>query len=206
MRSLTLNNTFATTHKLVDKTVGFLRLDQMTGEDWQLLQDYSEELATSSADRALKMLESLKGIKPICPIDRYEHSLQTATRAYKDGADEEMIVVALLHDAGDAVAPKNHAEVIAAVLRPFICENNYWLLKHHTLFQGYYYHQFCGRDPNERDKYCDHPAYQITVDFCERWDQLAFDPAYESLPLSFFEPMVRRVFARKPFQPSAWKI
>jgi predicted HD phosphohydrolase len=206
MRSLTLNNTFATTHKLVDKTVGFLRLDQMTGEDWQLIQDYSEELATSSADRALKMLESLKGIKPICPIDRYEHSLQTATRAYKDGADEEMIVVALLHDAGDAVAPKNHAEVIAAVLRPFICENSYWLLKHHTLFQGYYYHQFCGRDPNERDKYRDHPAYQITVDFCERWDQLAFDPAYENLPLSFFEPMVRRVFARKPFQPSAWKI
>ncbi len=188
---------------MILKTVGFSHLAQITAEDWQLIKQDSDELATSSADRALGMLESIKGLNPVFQIDRYEHSLQTATRAYKDGADEEMVVVALLHDSGDAVAPENHAEVIAAIMRPFISENNYWLLKHHTLFQGYYYHQFCGRDPNERDKYRDHPAYQITVDFCEQWDQRAFDPAYESLPLSFFEPMVRRVFARKPFQSLA---
>src|SRR3712207_5175672 len=98
------------------KTVEFSRLDQMTAEDWQLLKQDSDGLAASSADRALRMVESLKGLNPICKIDRYEHSLQTATRAYRDGADEEMVVVALLHDSGDAVAPENHAEVIAAVM------------------------------------------------------------------------------------------
>jgi predicted HD phosphohydrolase len=77
------------------------------------------------------------------------------------------------------------------------------LVKHHGLFQGYYYFHFYGRDRNERDRYKDHPAYQLTVDFCERWDQQSFDPSYDTLPLSFFEPMVRKIFARKPFSVCA---
>ncbi|MDH3970240.1 MAG: HD domain-containing protein, partial [Rhodospirillales bacterium] len=131
-------------------------------------------------------------------IDRYRHSLQTATRALRDGADEETVVVALLHDIGDPIAPENHSEVAAAILRPFISEDNYWLLKHHGVFQGYYYFDKIGRDRDARERFRGHPCYEKTVMFCERWDQTSFNPDYDTLPLETFEPMVRRIFAREP--------
>ena len=128
-----------------------------------------------------------------------EHSLQSATRAHRDGADEEMVVAALLHDIGDLLSPYNHSEMAAAVLRPYVSEKTYWIVRHHGLFQSYYYAHHSGGDRNARDAYRDHPWYQATVDFCERWDQSSFDPEYDSLPLEFFEPVVKRVFAREPF-------
>ena len=132
-------------------------------------------------------------------MDRLEHSLQSATRAYRDGADEEMVVAALLHDIGDLLSPYNHSEMAAAVLRPYVSEKTHWIVRHHGLFQSYYYAHHTGGDRNARDAYRDHPWYQDTVDFCHKWDQSSFDPDYESLPLEFFEPMVRRIFAREPF-------
>jgi predicted HD phosphohydrolase len=175
-------------------------MDQGTAADWQLLDREDAELMPEIVENVLGLLKNLQGVGGAYQIDRYQHSLQSATRAYRDGADEEMIVVALLHDIGDTLALANHSEFAAAVLKPYISEQNYWILKHHGLFQGYYYFHFYGRDRNERDRYKDHPAYQATVDFCEKWDQRSFDPNYETLPLEFFEPMVRRIFARKPFQ------
>ena len=129
----------------------------------------------------------------------WEHSLQSATRAHRDGADEETVVAALLHDIGDLLAPHNHSELAAAVLRPYVSERTYWVVRQHGLFQSYYYAHHMGGDRNARDRYIDHPWYQDAVDFCHRWDQSSFDPEYESLPLEFFEPMVRRIFAREPF-------
>ncbi|MBE9178944.1 HD domain-containing protein [Oculatella sp. LEGE 06141] len=181
---------------MIKPTVGFTRMDQGTAADWQLLDQEDEALKPMVVENVLKLLRDLAGIGGAFPIDRYQHSLQSATRAYRDGAEEEMVVVALLHDIGDTLALENHSELAAAILRPYVSENHYWLVKHHGLFQGYYYFHFYGRDRNERDRYRDHPAYQITVDFCEQWDQRAFDPDYDTLPLSFFEPMVRRLFAR----------
>ena len=183
----------------MSKTVNFTRMDRGTAEDWQIIKQESEALTPIILENVLELLKGLKDQGYAYKIDRYEHSLQTATRAYKDDADEEIIVVALLHDIGDIVAPQNHSELAAAILRPYISENSCWLVQHHGLFQGYYYYHFLGLDRNERDKYCNHPAYQATIDFCERWDQRSFDPDYESLPLSFFEPMVRRVFLRQPW-------
>ena len=128
--------------------------------------------------------------------------MQSATRAYHDGAEEEMVVAALLHDVGDLLAPENHSEMAAAMLRPYVSERTYWIVRHHGLFQSYYFAHFRGGDRNARDRFKDHPWYQDAVDFCHRWDQPSFDPAYESLDLEFFEPMVRRVFARVPFSLS----
>ncbi len=180
-------------------TVSFTSMAAGTREDYELLESLEAQFASSTADRVLEQLRGLAGSLAGYKVDRLEHSLQSATRAYRDGADEEMVVAALLHDIGDLLAPHNHSEMAAAVLRPYVSERTYWVVRQHGLFQSYYYAHHMGGDRNARDRYIDHPWYQDAVDFCHRWDQSSFDPEYDSLPLEFFEPMVRRVFAREPF-------
>ena len=180
-------------------TVSFTSMAAGTREDYELLDRLEAQFASGTADRVLEQLRGLAGSLAGYKVDRLEHSLQAATRAYRDGADEEIVMAALLHDIGDLLAPHNHSEVAAAVLRPYVSERTYWVVRHHGLFQSYYYAHHMGGDRNARDRYIDHPWYQDAVDFCHRWDQSSFDPEYESLPLEFFEPMVRRMFAREPF-------
>ena len=186
----------------VNSTVSFTSMAAGSQEDYDLLDRLESEFAAGTADRVLEQLRGLSGSLAGYQVDRLEHSLQSATRAYRDGAEEEMVVAALLHDVGDLLAPENHSEMAAAVLRPYVSERTYWIVRHHGLFQSYYFAHFRGGDRNARDRYKDHPWYQDAVDFCHRWDQPAFDPAYESLDLEFFEPMVQRVFARTPFSLS----
>ena len=180
-------------------TVSFTSMAAGTREDYELLERLETEFAASTADRVLEQLRGLAGSLGGYKVDRLEHSLQSATRAYRDDAGEEMVVAALLHDIGDLLSPHNHSELAAAVLRPYVSERTYWIVRQHGLFQSYYYAHHFGNDRNARDRYKDHPWYQDAVDFCHRWDQSSFDPEYESLPLEFFEPMVRRVFGREPF-------
>ena len=179
--------------------VAFTAMAEGSREDYELLSRLEEEFAAGTADRVLEQLRRLAGSLGGYRVDRLEHSLQSATRAYRDGADEEMVVAALLHDAGDLLAPHNHSELAAAILRPYVSERTYWIVRHHGLFQSYYYAHHLGGDRHARDQYRSHPWYQAAIDFCHRWDQPSFDPAYPSLPLAFFEPMVRRIFARPPF-------
>ena len=181
------------------ESVSFTSMAAGTKEDYELLERLEAEFAASTADRVLEQLRGLAGSLGGYRVDRLEHSLQSATRAYRDDADEEMVVAALLHDIGDLLSPHNHSELAAAVLRPYVSERTYWIVREHGLFQSYYYAHHFGDDRNARDRYINHEWYQDAVDFCERWDQSSFDPEYESLPLEFFEPMVRRIFAREPF-------
>ena len=187
------------TSQAIMPTVSFTSMAAGTREDYELLELLEAQFASGTADRVLDQLRGLAGSLAGYQVDRLEHSLQSATRAYRDGADEEMVVAALLHDIGDLLAPHNHSEMAAAVLRPYVSERTYWVVRQHGLFQSYYYAHHMGGDRNARDRYIDHPWYQDAVDFCHRWDQSSFDPDYESLSLEFFEPMVRRVFAREPF-------
>lgn len=180
-------------------TVSFTSMAAGTRQDYELLERLEAQFAASTADRVLDQLRGLAGSLAGYKVDRLEHSLQSATRAYRDDADEEMVVAALLHDIGDLLAPHNHSAMAAAVLRPYVSERTYWVVRQHGLFQSYYYAHHTGGDRNARDRYIDHPWYQDAVDFCHRWDQSSFDPAYDTLPLDFFEPMVRRVFDREPF-------
>ncbi len=179
--------------------VSFTRMVDGTREDYEMLADLEDEFAAGTADRVLAHLRQLSGSMGGYKVDRLEHSLQSATRAHRDGAEEEMVVAALLHDIDDLLAPHSHGELAALLLRPFVTERTHWIVRHHGLFQRVYYAHHVGGDPDARDKYRDHPWFQDAVDFCHRWDQCSFDPDYESLPLEFFEPMVRRVFAREPF-------
>ena len=181
-------------------TVSFTSMSAGTREDYELLELLEAQFAAGTADRVLEQLRGLAGSLAGYKVDRLDHSLQSASRAYRDGAEEEMVVAALLHDIGDLLAPHNHSEMAAAVLRPYVTERTYWVVRQHGLFQSYYYAHHRGGDRNARDRYLDHPWYQDAVDFCHRWDQSSFDPEYECLPLEFFEPMVRRVFAREPFR------
>ena len=177
------------------RTVGFTAMADGTTEDYDLLAELEESQMGGFADRVLDWLQTMDDSVGY-QISRLEHSLQAATRAYRAGEDEETVVCVLLHDIGDYLAPANHSEVAAAVLRPYVSEKNYWIVKHHGVFQGYYYFHFTGADRNARDRWKDHPYYQATVDFCAHYDQNSFDPEYGWEPLEFFEPMVRRVLAQ----------
>ena len=187
----------------VATTVSFTSMASGTREDYELLERLEAEFAAGAAERVLDQLRGLAGSLGGYQVDRLEHSLQTATRAHLDDADEEMVVAALLHDIGDLLSPHNHSELAAAVLRPYVSEKTWWIVRQHGLFQSYYYAHHHGGDRHARDRYIDHPWYQAAVDFCHRWDQPSFDPAFQSLPLAFFEPMVRRIFARQPFSTVA---
>ena len=177
--------------------VSFTSMDQGTQEDYDLVFAHDAAIAGGQADRVLGWLRQMDGDSPY-QISRLDHCLQTATRAENDGADEETITCALLHDIGDVLAPANHSAVAAALLAPYVSEKNLWIVKHHGLFQGYYWFEFAGRDPLARDRFKDHEHYDACVEFCARWDQVSFDPDYETRPLEHFEPLVRALFARDP--------
>ncbi len=181
------------------KKVSFTEMKYGTKEDYELLEKHEKEFERKTADRILNYLSSLNTTLEGYKISRLEHSLQTATRAYKNGEDEEMIVAALLHDIGDELAPMNHSQYAASVLRPYVSEKTHWIIEHHGLFQTYYSAEHLGGDKNAREKFKDHEYYQATIDFCEKYDQSSFDPNYKSMTLKEFEPMVRNIFSRKPF-------
>ena len=178
--------------------VKFTQMKDGTKEDYDLLSKYEEKFSKDLPDRILDALRNLDSSVDGYQVTRLEHSLQSATRAEKDGADEEMVVATLVHDIGDNLAPYNHSQLVASVLRPYVSEKVYWIMLHHGIFQEYYYAHHIGRDRNAREKFKDHPYYQDAVDFCENWDQKSFDPDYESYSLEYFEPKVRKLFSKEP--------
>ena len=181
------------------KKVNFTEMKNGSKEDYELLEKYEKNFERKTADRLLKYLASQTTTLEVYQITRLEHSLQAATRAYKNGESEEMVVATLLHDIGDDLAPMNHSQYAASIIRPYVSEKTYWIILHHGLFQTYYSAHHLGGDRNARDKFKDHKYYQDTVDFCEKYDQSSFDPNYKSMSLEEFEPMVKKIFDRKPF-------
>ena len=185
----------------MSRMVSFRRMADGTREDYLLLDESERRYATGLAARVLEALAKLDHSLEGYPVSRLEHSLQAATRALRDSADEELIVAALLHDIGDELAPYNHAEFAASIIRPYVRPEVTWIVAQHGLFQNYYYVHHFGGDRNARDRLRDHPYYQACVHFCAAWDQCSFDPDYPSERLEYFEPMVRRIFAREPHDP-----
>ena len=170
--------------------------EQAEKADWDAVMAYEEAYNAALPDRILAMLRSLDEGHTPYPVNRYQHSLQAATRAWADGAEDEIIVAALVHDIGDILSPYNHGELAAAMMKPYVSERTHWILKHHCIFQGWYYNHHLGGDRNARDKYRDSPHWEACRYFCHEYDQCAFDPAYPTKELSFFEPFLRKVLAR----------
>ena len=177
-------------------TVSYTRMADMTEADLRLVDEDHEEDQRKLPGRLMDAVAALEQFQGPLKVSRMEHSLQSATRAYRAGKDNEYIAAALIHDIGDALAPHSHGEMVGAVLRPFVSERVCWIIQKHALFQAYYYAHLMGEDRNARDKYLDHPFYDDCVEFCEHFDQNCFDPEYDSLPLEFFRPIVGEVFSR----------
>jgi predicted HD phosphohydrolase len=171
-------------------------MSEGTVQDWSNIGYASADFRKQLPERVIAHLKMLGGDTGGFAVDRLEHSLQSATLAFRDGMDEEYVVCALLHDMGDVLCTANHAELAATVLRPFVSEENHWMLDHHGIFQGYYFFHFIDLDRNMRDQFRGHPAFERTAEFCARHDQNAFDPDYDTMPLEAFVPMVHRQMAR----------
>jgi predicted HD phosphohydrolase len=174
----------------------FTAMSEGAQADWTIIGGQFRGFAGGLADRVLTHLKLLDGDFGGFPIDRMQHSLQTATRAHRDGRGEDYVVMALLHDIGDALGSYNHPEIGAAILKPFVSEEIHWICQNHGAFQGYYFFHFIGMDRDAREAFRGHPHFAACEEFCAKYDQAAFDPDYDSETLAFFEPMVRRVFAR----------
>merc|ERR1712227_606909 len=164
------------------------------------LQQFSEQTQPARlAQRLFELLESVKGIEPKNPVDLFEHGVQSATRAFRDGEDTETVVCALFHDVGELLSPACHGEIAASILRPFISEKNYWILQHHEIFQTYYYGKAWNVDPDLREEFSSSPYYEDCIKFCQEYDQTAFDPQYENMSPAEFYPMVLEVFSRPAY-------
>ena len=179
--------------------VKFTQMKDGDKEDYKILEKFEDKYIEGTAERLIRVLKSLESSLGGYQVSRLEHSLQTASRAWRDNASEEMIVAALLHDIGDEIAPLNHSELAASVLKPFVTEKTRWIVEKHGLFQTYYYNHHFDKDRNLRDKFKGHKHYQDTINFCNKWDQESFDPNYETIPLNNFVPLVGRVFSRTPY-------
>ena len=181
---------------LLDRTATFHAMTEGTAEDWMVIAAHAAQFNRSLADRVMAHLELLKGDAGGFAVDRLEHSVQTATRAAKAGKDDEYVVCALLHDIGDTLGSYNHPDIAAAILKPFVSDENLWMVQMHGVFQGYNFFHYLGLDRDMRDRHRDHPCYEQTVEFCQEFDQPAFDPGYPSMTLADFEPAVRELFSR----------
>ena len=175
----------------------FTAMADGTAEDWAAIMRTSMAHRGEHVDRILAHLKLLGGDYGGFAVDRLEHSLQTATRAFRAGQDEEYVVCAALHDIGDILLPANHAELGATILKPYVSEQNHWMLEHHGVFQGYYFFHYLGLDRDMREQFRGHPDFEYTAQFCHLYDQNSFDPGFKSMKLDEFEPMVRRVLANR---------
>ncbi len=181
---------------MTEQRAQFTSMKEGTEADWSVIGSHFMDYAAGLPDRVLTHLRLLDGDYGGFPVDRLQHSLQTATRAYRAGESEPYVVMALLHDIGDTLGSYNHPEIAAAILKPFVDDKLHWIAEHHGVFQGYYFFHHIGMNRDMREAFRGHEHFEDTARFCELYDQAAFDPAYESAELEYFEPMVRRVFAR----------
>ena len=174
----------------------FVRMEDSKKEDWQVIGGDFVKFAQQLPERIIRHLQLLEGDYGGFPIDRYAHSLQTATRALRDGRDEEYVCCALLHDIGDTLGSYNHPDIAAAILKPFVSEDNLWMVQHHGILQGHYFFHHIGMDRDMREQFRGHPYFDKTAEFCALYDNPSFDKHAETFPMSEFEPMLQRLFAR----------
>ncbi len=179
--------------------VNFTKMDDATTEEMQLIaSEAAKHREHNLVPTLIGLLEGMAGNTYGYRVDRLQHSLQTATRAHREGARVDMVMAALLHDIGDDLCPDNHSEVAAAILKPFLDEEAIWVVKHHGVFQAYHYGDAMGVPKDERERYRDSPYFDSCAHFCAAWDSVSFDPDFDSYDLEFFRPMIEEVFSRPP--------
>jgi len=174
----------------------FTRLDSASPDEILILKDELSRNQPRVADRVLGMLGSLADIVDGFAVNQLVHCLQTAARAEHDGASDELLVAALCHDVGKAVSVVGHAGISAAILKPYVSPDVFWMIDNHQVFQGRHYAEVMGTDPNAYRMHEGHPCFERTMKFVDEWDQNSFDPAYPTPELARYEPLIRKWFAR----------
>jgi predicted HD phosphohydrolase len=172
-------------------------MDQSTTEEWMAIGREVAVRQNRMPHMIKSMLRQLEAQVDGFEINQLQHGLQTATRAERDGAPEEMIVAALCHDIGKVISVVNHPAIAAEILKPYVSRETYEIIRTHQDFQGKHYYALMGLDPNARRQYEREPWYELATKFTDEWDQTSFDPNYDTLPLEHFEPMLDRVFSRE---------
>lgn len=180
---------------VAESRASFHAMTEGTAEDWAIIAKANAEFSKKLTDRVIDHLMLLQGDAGGFAVDRLEHSLQTATRAYRANKDDEYVVCALVHDIGDVLGSFNHPDIGAAIVKPFVAPEYSWMVEKHGVFQGYHFFHHLGLDRNLRDQFADHPWYDLTVEFCAEYDQNSFDPSYDSMGLADFEPALRSVLS-----------
>jgi predicted HD phosphohydrolase len=173
----------------------FTAMSEGTQEDWNKIVASALEFYPRLADRVIAHLRLLDGDFGGFAVDRLTHSLQTATRAYRANRDDDYVACALLHDIGDTLGSYNHPDIAAAIVKPFVTDDLHWMVEKHGIFQGYYFFHFLGLDRNLRDQFAGHPYYDLTAEFCTDFDQPAFEPAYPTMTLEEFTPLLQQFFS-----------
>lgn len=190
---------------LLKQTARYRTMEEASTLDFAIIESTEAEYAKTEPDRVLDMVRALKGWDQGLHVDVHEHSVQTATRAFRDGRSDEYVVCALLHDIGDTISVYNHADIAAAIVRPFVSEDLHWMVAHHAIFQLFHKKALPLAMRNTRDQFKDHPCFDLTAEFCELYDQVSFDEKYESMELEAFEPIVRTVFSNPWGRPYAFQ-
>ncbi len=191
-------------NELLNRRVSFTSMCQGTVEDYKIIAANDAKTNDELPERLVDHLKEMAKDDGAYHISRLDHVLQCATRAHRDGASDDWIIGALLHDIGDVLAPFTHGQVAAEILRPFVSEEVTWTVRHHGIFQMHYNALLTAEERRSREQFKDHPYYESAVKFCELWDQCSFDPNYETEPLDFFIPTIQRVFSRVPFSQGSW--
>ena len=177
----------------------FTRMDESSTVEWQAIGREVAKRQASMPQTIKLMLLQLEAQTDGFEVNQLIHSLQTATRALRGGASEELIVAALCHDIGKVISVANHPAIAAEILRPYVSDETYQIIRTHQDFQGRHYYALMGKDPDARSQYVDESWFELAQKFTDEWDQTSFDSEYETLPLSYFDPMVENIFGKKLF-------
>ncbi len=171
----------------------FKSFEESTKEDWEQIIPHLAVSQAMVADRVINLMEALEHDHGGFPVHRLEHSLQTATRAERDGQDDEYVFCALIHDIGDTLSPYDHPAIAASIVKPHVSPANHWMVQNHGVFQGYYFWDYIGLDSQAREEFRGHEFFDHTEEFCAKYDQLAFDDSYKSNPLEHYIPLIREI-------------
>jgi predicted HD phosphohydrolase len=168
-------------------------MDESTADQWAVIGSETLGNQPRVAEAFLDLLHRCADITDGFAVDQLTHCLQTATRAERAGADDEVVFASLCHDVGKVISVFNHPAIAAEMIRPYVRDDVYQMIRVHQDFQGKHYYQHFGKPQDLRDRYRGEPWYALAESFADEWDQTAFDPDYDTEPLEHFEPLVRRM-------------
>ena len=175
----------------------FTDMKQGTAADWaHIAAEHGKHQTSAAPKQIMESLARLDAIEVGFAATQLGHSLMAGTLARRSGASDEEVVAALCHDLGKLFSIPNHGPIAAEMLKPYVREDIYHAVYWHQEFQGRYYFEHLGKDPEGRERFKGESWYGFAEKLVDEWDAPAFDPDFEVDSLESFEPEVTRVFTR----------